>query len=133
MGFVATAPDGPTFMSFWTSDALVMDDLVLTPEEVNPLMSALLNGGIRVTAVHNHLLRATPQTIYVHVWGRQNERAALSGRRASQRHLIVGDGPKLHAWRHAPIPEIGRAASLDPLQKRTFLRFGCPARQEVPN
>jgi len=47
-----------------------MGDLVLTPEEVNPVMSALLTGGIHVTAVHNHLLRATPQTIYMHVWGR---------------------------------------------------------------
>ena len=52
------------------SNAVVMGDLVLTPEEVNPVMSALLNGGINVTAVHNHLLRAVPQTIYMHVWGR---------------------------------------------------------------
>ena len=51
------------------ASSLVMGDLVLTPEEVNPVMSALLNGGIRVTAVHNHLLRASPQTIYMHVWG----------------------------------------------------------------
>lgn len=51
------------------SNSAVMGDLVLTPEEVNPVMSALLNGGIQVTAVHNHLLRATPQTIYMHVWG----------------------------------------------------------------
>ena len=47
-----------------------MGDLVLTPEEVNPVMSALLNAGIQVTAVHNHLLRASPQTIYMHVWGK---------------------------------------------------------------
>ena len=52
------------------SNAVVMGDLVLTPEEANPVMSALLNGGIRVTAVHNHLLRANPQTIYMHVWGK---------------------------------------------------------------
>ena len=52
------------------ASCLVMGDLVLTPEEVNPVMSALLNGGIRVTAVHNHLLRASPQTIYMHVWGK---------------------------------------------------------------
>jgi hypothetical protein len=52
------------------SGALVMGDLVLTPEEVNPVMSALLSGGIRVTAVHNHLLRSSPETIYMHVEGR---------------------------------------------------------------
>ena len=49
---------------------MVMGDLVLTPEEVNPVMGALLKGGIRVTAVHNHLLRSSPQTIYMHVEGR---------------------------------------------------------------
>ena len=52
------------------SDTMVMGDLVLTPEEVNPVMSELLKGGLRVTAVHNHLLRSTPQTIYMHVMAR---------------------------------------------------------------
>ena len=47
--------------------SLVMGDLVLTAEEVNPVMSELLKGGIEVTAVHNHLLRSAPQTIYMHV------------------------------------------------------------------
>lgn len=49
--------------------SVVMGDLVLTPDEVNPVMSALLKSGIRVTAVHNHLLRSVPQTIYMHVRG----------------------------------------------------------------
>ena len=52
------------------SSAVVMGDLVLTPEEVNPVMSELLKGGIQITAVHNHLLRASQQTIYMHVLGR---------------------------------------------------------------
>ena len=52
------------------ASSVVMGDLVLTPDEVNPVMSALLKDGIRVTAVHNHLLRSTPQTIYMHVRGR---------------------------------------------------------------
>lgn len=58
------------FQPMGSNAVVVMGDLVLTPEEVNPVMSALLNGGVRVTAVHNHLLRATPQTIYMHVWGK---------------------------------------------------------------
>lgn len=49
--------------------ARVMGDLVLTPEEVSPVISALLSGGVRITAVHNHLLRSSPQTIYLHVQG----------------------------------------------------------------
>jgi hypothetical protein len=50
-------------------EAVVMGDLVLTEEEVNPVMAKLLAGGIEVTAVHNHLLRNRPFTMYMHVLG----------------------------------------------------------------
>jgi len=59
------------------SGSVVMGDLVLTPDEVNPVMSELLKGGIHVTAVHNHLLRSSPQTIYMHVRG-QGDPAQLA-------------------------------------------------------
>jgi hypothetical protein len=49
--------------------AMVMGDLVLTEDEINPVMSKLLQGGIAVTAVHNHLLRAQPATFYMHIDG----------------------------------------------------------------
>jgi len=49
--------------------AMVMGDLVLLEAEVNPVMTRLLEGGIEVTAVHNHLLRATPATFYMHIGG----------------------------------------------------------------
>ena len=48
---------------------VVMGDLVLTPEEVNPVMGELLKRGLQVTAIHNHLLRSSPETIYMHVQG----------------------------------------------------------------
>lgn len=50
--------------------AVVMGDLVLTPEEVRPVMNEMVKGGIHVTAVHNHLLRSSPSTIYMHIEGR---------------------------------------------------------------
>jgi hypothetical protein len=50
-------------------DAMVMGDLVLTMDEVSPVMAKLLAGGIEVTAVHNHLLRNQPFTMYMHVAG----------------------------------------------------------------
>jgi hypothetical protein len=50
-------------------DAMVMGDLVLTSEEVNPVMTKLLAGGMQVTALHNHLLRNQPFTMYMHVFG----------------------------------------------------------------
>lgn len=49
--------------------AMVMGDLVLTGDEVNPVMKKLAEGGIEITAVHNHLLRAEPATFYMHVLG----------------------------------------------------------------
>lgn len=51
------------------SEVMVMGDVVLTDEEVNPVMKRLLDGGLEVTALHNHLLRATPHTMYMHVGG----------------------------------------------------------------
>jgi hypothetical protein len=49
--------------------AMVMGDLVLTMDEVNPVMTKLAAGGIEVTALHNHLLRNQPFTMYMHVQG----------------------------------------------------------------
>jgi hypothetical protein len=48
---------------------MVMGDLVLTETEVNPVMTKLAAGGIEVTALHNHLLRNQPFTMYMHVLG----------------------------------------------------------------
>ena len=49
--------------------SMVMGDLVLTGDEVSPVMQKLLEGGIQVTALHNHLLRNQPFTMYMHVMG----------------------------------------------------------------
>lgn len=51
------------------NDAMVMGDLVLTAEEVSPVMTKLVEGGIDITALHNHLLRSSPATLYMHVRG----------------------------------------------------------------
>jgi Domain of Unknown Function (DUF1259) len=48
---------------------MVMGDLVLTMDEVSPVMKKLIEGGIGVTALHNHLLRNQPFTMYMHVLG----------------------------------------------------------------
>src|ERR1700694_4673612 len=50
-------------------EAMVMGDLVLLETEINPVMAKLLEGGIEITAVHNHLLRANPATFYMHIGG----------------------------------------------------------------
>jgi Domain of Unknown Function (DUF1259) len=49
--------------------AMIMGDLVLLETEINPVMLKLMEGGLEITAVHNHLLRANPATFYMHVGG----------------------------------------------------------------
>jgi len=51
------------------NEAMVMGDLVLLQDEVNPVMKKLEEGGINVSALHNHLLRAEPSPMYMHVMG----------------------------------------------------------------
>lgn len=48
---------------------MAMGDLVLLETEVNPVMAKLIANGLEITAVHNHLLRANPATVYMHVGG----------------------------------------------------------------
>jgi hypothetical protein len=48
---------------------VMMGDLVLTEDEVNPVMSALLTNGFDVTALHNHFFFDTPRIYYMHVHG----------------------------------------------------------------
>src|ERR1700754_160767 len=49
--------------------AMAMGDLVLLETEINPVMLKLIEGGMEITAVHNHVLRASPATFYMHVGG----------------------------------------------------------------
>jgi hypothetical protein len=49
---------------------VMMGDLVLTEREVNPVMSALLENGLEVTALHNHFFFDSPRIFYMHVHGR---------------------------------------------------------------
>jgi hypothetical protein len=48
---------------------VMMGDLVLTENEVNPVMTALLDNGLEATALHNHFFFETPRIFYMHVHG----------------------------------------------------------------
>lgn len=48
---------------------MVMGDLVLLDSEINPVMAKMIANGLEITAVHNHLLRANPETFYMHIAG----------------------------------------------------------------
>ena len=60
-GWIALKPMG--------GEAMAMGDLVLLETEIKPVMTKMIEGGIDITAVHNHLLRGSPATFYMHVAG----------------------------------------------------------------
>jgi hypothetical protein len=58
-------------------ELMVMGDLVLLEQEIAPVMRRLVESGLEVTALHNHLLRGQPATMYLHVGG-QGDAARLT-------------------------------------------------------
>jgi hypothetical protein len=57
------------FKSGMKEDAMVMGDLVLFQDEVNPAMSAALENGLSVTALHNHFFFDDPKVYFMHIGG----------------------------------------------------------------
>jgi uncharacterized protein DUF1259 len=53
--------------------AVVMGDLVLLEDQVNPVMSAALDQGLEVTALHNHFFWDTPKVMFMHIGGMGDE------------------------------------------------------------
>ena len=47
----------------------VTGDFVLTAKEVHPVINALRDGGIEITALHNHMLDEQPRLFFLHFWG----------------------------------------------------------------
>ncbi len=70
---------------------VMMGDLVLLQEEVNPVMSALLENGLEVTALHNHFFWDDPHIFYMHVHGHGN--AIDLARRAKPAMDLIGHVP----------------------------------------
>jgi hypothetical protein len=69
---------------------VLMGDLVLTEDEVNPVMSALLDNGLEVTALHNHFFRDEPRIFYMHVHGHGS--AADLATRLKPALALIGKG-----------------------------------------
>jgi hypothetical protein len=69
---------------------VMMGDLVLTPDELNPVLSALLENGLEVTAIHNHFLNEEPRLFYMHVHG--HGKAAELAKAARPALDLIGKG-----------------------------------------
>ena len=51
------------------TELMVMGDLVLLEDEVNPVMSVALENGLEVTALHNHFFYESPRVMFMHIGG----------------------------------------------------------------
>jgi hypothetical protein len=73
---------------------VMMGDLVLLEDEVNPVMSALLDNGLEVTALHNHFFFDSPRMFYMHVHGHGS--SADLARMAKPALDLIGKGSPQH-------------------------------------
>src|SRR3954470_6979774 len=127
---VPVAVDGwrmPPFMGLtsWAAfkagmkeEAMVMGDLVLFQDEVNPAMSAALENGLNVTALHNHFFYDDPKVYFMHIEGEGEQKALGSGVKAA-----LDAVKKVRAAQARPAASFGRvlpspsSISGDALQK----------------
>jgi len=73
---------------------VMMGDLVLLEDEVNPVMSALLDNGLEATAIHNHFFFESPRIFYMHVHG--HGKAADLAKMAKPAVDLIGRGSPQH-------------------------------------
>src|SRR5437773_2065619 len=79
---------------------VMMGDLVLTQDEINPVMSALLDNGLEVTALHNHFLWEEPRIFYMHVHG--HGKTADLARKVKPALDLIGKGASRPSQPSAP-------------------------------
>src|SRR3954466_2527163 len=71
------------FMPGMSGEAMVMGDLTLMQDEVNPVMSAALDNGLQVTALHNHFFFDEPKVYFMHIGGEGDTTTLAKGVRAA--------------------------------------------------
>jgi hypothetical protein len=89
-GGTQITPPGPTgmatainFQPTGAGKAAITGDFVLTGEEVNPVVKALRENGIEVTAIHSHMLTEQPRLIFMHFWANDDAIKLAKGLRAA--------------------------------------------------
>lgn len=132
MGLSSWAAFAPT-----GDGAMVMGDTVLFEDEVNPAMSAALDAGLEVTALHNHFFYDQPRVYFMHIAGMGDPRRLAAGvkamhdrvaeiRRAhaAPQSAFAGDVPTPSRISAAPIEQAlgGKADAKDGMVKVTFGR-----------
>ena len=121
------------------SMVMVMGDMVLFEDEVNPAMSAALDSGLEVTALHNHFFYDQPKVFFMHIGGMGDVNqlakgvraifdrvAQIRSKQAAPADHFEGDVGSPSAITAAPIEQVlgGKAQSQDGMVKVTVGRNG---------
>jgi len=110
--------------------AMVMGDLVLLEDELNPVMAKLRSSGFEISAVHNHLMEETPKVLYMHYMGHgpatqlaTSLRAALSlSKTPLEKPVVPAEEAAAPAWVETVEDAVGRKATY----KGGVLSYGVP-------
>ena len=126
-----------SWAAFTGSDenAMVMGDLVLLEEEINPVIDKLKSAGFEITAIHNHLAEETPHVMYMHYMGHEaaaqlatSLRAALGVSKTPLEKPVAGEEPSSPpAWVAALEKILGRKGTF----KGGVLAYGAPRANPV--
>ena len=92
-GITLTSPQGVAesinFQEAGTGKVATTGDFVLTADEVNPVISALEEHHISVTALHSHLLTEQPRLFFMHFWAVDNTSPVAVGIKAALSHIAI--------------------------------------------
>jgi hypothetical protein len=111
-------------------NAMVMGDLVLLEDELNPVMAKLRSSGFEISAVHNHLMEETPKVLYMHYMGHgpapqlaTSLRAALSlSKTPLEKPVAPAEEAAAPAWAKTVEDAVGRKGTY----KGGVLSYGVP-------
>ena len=92
-GMTLTAPQGVAesinFQETTSGQVATTGDFVLKAEEVNPVISALEEHNIQVTALHSHMLTEEPRLFFMHFWAAGNAESVAQGIKAALSHVAT--------------------------------------------
>jgi hypothetical protein len=115
--------------------AMVMGDLVLLEDELNPVMEKLRSAGFEISAVHNHLIEETPHVVYMHYMGHGAVSQLANGLHAAlavsktplDKPAAAAEEPTAPAWVKAVEDSVGRKGTF----KGGVLSYGVPRGEAV--
>ena len=106
------------FTATHNGEAMVMGDLVLFQDEVNPVMSSALDNGLAVTALHNHFFYDEPKVYFMHIGGEGNvSNLAIAVRRCLDSVETIRAGNPTPAVRFGPPTPATNAISSKKLEE----------------